>query len=321
MNFLQLLVLALILSFTPKVLSARTFYVTQSGNSGDGSLRHAIELAANSPGEDIIEFEIGSGIQYLELTQPLYVPSGVFIDGMSQPGYDGLPLIHFIGSGYIHIENVEEVVVESLDLSETSSKYAIWMKNVENCSVFHSNLSGHEYGIYSESKSVDCHFVGNRFYGCSYGLYVQGFHEGLLATNNDFESIAQMGIFSSEKNQIVMDENDFHAMDGIGEKVVSVKMETIAKKPVYSATVYDHKIKGCHAYVNRQDNAGLFKLVVSGSNQLNFDFLVVHSSGVVMEAGSLMSNQLEGVKFLVPKGHYKVFVKNEAEVIIIEFDH
>ncbi|MBI4468228.1 MAG: hypothetical protein HY650_02790, partial [Acidobacteria bacterium] len=80
--------------------AAATFTVTQTGNSGPGSLRQAIELANLFPGADVINFNIpGAGVRVIRLSSALPVITGpVFIDGTSQPGYSGVPLIELDGT-------------------------------------------------------------------------------------------------------------------------------------------------------------------------------------------------------------------------------
>jgi hypothetical protein len=71
-------------------LSAATFMVTTTADSGPGSLRDAITLANATPGPDLIHFSIpGAGVQTivpLSPLPPLTDPSGVWIDGFTQPG-------------------------------------------------------------------------------------------------------------------------------------------------------------------------------------------------------------------------------------------
>lgn len=78
-------------------LAAATFTVTNTADSGPGSLRDALTLANLTPGPDVIHFAIpGVGVQTivpLSALPALTDPSGVFIDGFTQPGAGpgGLP--------------------------------------------------------------------------------------------------------------------------------------------------------------------------------------------------------------------------------------
>ena len=78
-------------------LSAATFTVTNTSDSGAGSLRQAITDANANPGADTIAFNItGAGVQTIALSSSLPVASvtgGLTVDGTTQPGYAGTPLI------------------------------------------------------------------------------------------------------------------------------------------------------------------------------------------------------------------------------------
>jgi Ca2+-binding RTX toxin-like protein len=75
--------------------------VTNTNDSGPGSLRQAILIANDSAGPDEIEFNIaGEGPHTIYLLSKLpTVTDPVLIDGWSQPGFDGTPLIVLDGSG------------------------------------------------------------------------------------------------------------------------------------------------------------------------------------------------------------------------------
>jgi hypothetical protein len=74
--------------------------VTTAADSGPGSLRQALLDANAAPGLDTINFSIGSGAQTIALSSPLpAVTDSVIIDGTTQPGWAGLPLVTLDGSG------------------------------------------------------------------------------------------------------------------------------------------------------------------------------------------------------------------------------
>jgi uncharacterized protein (TIGR03437 family) len=75
-----------------------TFTVTNTNDSGPGSLRQAIIDANANAGLDTINFNTGSGVQTIQPTSALpTITSPVTIDGTSQPGYAGSPLIELNG--------------------------------------------------------------------------------------------------------------------------------------------------------------------------------------------------------------------------------
>ncbi len=80
--------------------SHQTFLVTTTADTGAGSLVRAIVDANNNPGLDFIHFSIGSGPQTLTPHFAAGLPpftSPVVIDGTTQPGYQGSPLIELDG--------------------------------------------------------------------------------------------------------------------------------------------------------------------------------------------------------------------------------
>src|SRR5207244_573235 len=78
----------------PKALAA-SFTVTNTNDSGAGSLRQAILDANASAGADTISFNISaSGVQRITLTTILpSITDPVTIDGTTQPGFSGTPVI------------------------------------------------------------------------------------------------------------------------------------------------------------------------------------------------------------------------------------
>src|SRR5215831_15527627 len=99
------LTIAALLALTAWAASAATYTVTKTADTNDGvcdadcSLREAIVAANNNPGPDLIAFNIGSGLKTIQpLSQLPTVMDAVIIDGTTQPGFAGAPLIELDGS-------------------------------------------------------------------------------------------------------------------------------------------------------------------------------------------------------------------------------
>ena len=77
-----------------------TFPVTVNSDSGAGSLRQAISDANSTPGANLITFNIpGSGVHTISTFSALpTLTNSITIDGTTQPGYAGAPLIDLNGN-------------------------------------------------------------------------------------------------------------------------------------------------------------------------------------------------------------------------------
>jgi titin len=77
------------------------YSVTNVNDAGAGSLRQAITDANGHAGGDSIVFNIGGGgVQTINLASPLpMITDAVFIDGTTEPGFAGSPLIVLNGAG------------------------------------------------------------------------------------------------------------------------------------------------------------------------------------------------------------------------------
>jgi uncharacterized repeat protein (TIGR01451 family) len=84
-----------VLSLCALPLPAATFTVTNAlGGLQEGSLGDAITKANANPGPDTIAFAIGSGPVVIDLiTTPPPITGATIIDGTTQPGYAGTPLV------------------------------------------------------------------------------------------------------------------------------------------------------------------------------------------------------------------------------------
>ena len=75
-----------------------TFTVTNTNDAGAGSLRQAIQDANASPGADMIAFNLTGGPTTITPATPLpEITDAVTIDGSTQPGFAGAPIIEING--------------------------------------------------------------------------------------------------------------------------------------------------------------------------------------------------------------------------------
>jgi hypothetical protein len=75
------------------------FTVTTTADAGAGSLRQAIIDANANPGADTIQFAIASGQRTINLLSELpHITETVTLDGTTQPGFAGAPLVELTGT-------------------------------------------------------------------------------------------------------------------------------------------------------------------------------------------------------------------------------
>lgn len=76
------------------------FTVVNTNDAGAGSLRQALQNANATPGAQTVTFDIpGSAPHTIQISLPLGISDGTNIDGSTQPGYAGSPVIEIDGGG------------------------------------------------------------------------------------------------------------------------------------------------------------------------------------------------------------------------------
>lgn len=117
----RLLIFLVLLTGGACMAQAATYTVTKTADTNDGvcdadcSLREAIVQANINAGQDTIAFAIGSGLKTISpLTALPAIKDAVIIDGTTQPGFAGAPLIEIEGS---NTTNSKALVIQSTDPS------------------------------------------------------------------------------------------------------------------------------------------------------------------------------------------------------------
>jgi hypothetical protein len=101
-KYLIIFVLIGFLLAMANVSNAATFTVTSRMDTGIGSYRQALTDANSNAGTDTINFDIEpGGVQTISisLTQLPRITDSIIIDGTTQPGYSGSPIIELKGPG------------------------------------------------------------------------------------------------------------------------------------------------------------------------------------------------------------------------------
>ena len=138
--FLGLVQLILTIAFLTGAAQATTYTVTTLADNGAGSLRQAILDANASFGADTINFNIpGSGVRSIfpQIGELPEITDSLTINGATQPGYTGNPLIEINGSALtgqlsgITIRN-GAVVIKALVIRDFG-RDGIYVKCLNNC--------------------------------------------------------------------------------------------------------------------------------------------------------------------------------------------
>ncbi len=152
-----------------------TFIVTNTNDSGAGSLRQAILDAENNPGEDTIEFNIGGGSGETHTIKPLTALPQIFeavnIDGFSQNIFSGTAI------------GTHQII---LDGENTSFVSGIEMQNVDGGSIKGLVINGFNNNIQlanTMNVTIQDNIIGLE-------------HDGVTATNDGQNT--GINIFSNE---------------------------------------------------------------------------------------------------------------------------
>ena len=179
--------------------SAATFTVTNTNDSGPGTLRQAILDANASGGASTIAFSIGSGQQIITPHTVLpFITVPTRIDALTQPGYSGRPLIALDGSLIIGVyPNHGGFVLQApgsavLGFAITSWRLPNYSDGTEGSGVIvaapYCSVKLNYLGIGLDGKTVGTNDAGVRV--DSYGALIGGYGEGNVISGNANDGIA-----------------------------------------------------------------------------------------------------------------------------------
>lgn len=144
-----------------KKVMMTTYTVTNTNDSGPGSLRQAILDANSNAGNDVIEFNIGGGgPQNISVLSDLpIITGGLTIDGSSQPSFAGTPLITIgdsHGGTLFNINVNAPFVCNAVDLSKSGAAagVAFSVNLSSSLTVTNCKLTNRQFGIISNSSPI-----------------------------------------------------------------------------------------------------------------------------------------------------------------------
>ena len=224
-----LLVVFLLLSCHLAASAATTFVVTNTDDSGPGSLRQALLDANANAGSDIITFNIASDLKTITLASKLPdISDPVVIDGATQPGFSGTPLIEInggnIGFDVILVITAGNTTVRSLTLNHFRNGAILITTNggnhIEGCYIgtdatgsTATGSRGNAIGISSSNNVIGGTVANTRnvivsvdggisIFGTGNGNQILGNYIGLNAAGNAALPVFQ-GIFVGTSNNVI----------------------------------------------------------------------------------------------------------------------
>ena len=225
---------------TAAVPSAVFYSVTSSASSGPGSLNDAV-FQANYNGGDVnfINFNIPSdgGVVEIILSQTLYMARLMILNGFSQPGYQGSPLIRInangMASGIALVGNVAGVPPFSDGRTATSSGSTIQGFQIVNYSSNAITILNESQGNYIQNN-----WLG--FYQATPGAYVRNVtaHPGSrgIGLQSSFNHIRNNTI-SGVDNGITVGDDPFGIPTGTNYKTNSIRDNFIGTDPTGTSKI------------------------------------------------------------------------------------
>jgi hypothetical protein len=149
-----------------------TFLVTTPDDTGAGSLRQAILDANATPGTNEIDFAIGNGgAQTIRPRSDLpYVTRPVIIDGTTQPGFAGSPLIDLDGGAAAYVNGLTILASDSTVRGLAFTNFAI----PDDPCTFLNGLTIFGSRNVVEGNYIGIDLTGTQPMGNSIGVMVEG---------------------------------------------------------------------------------------------------------------------------------------------------
>jgi parallel beta-helix repeat protein len=194
-------VVAGVLLLVAQVTTAATFTVTTSAPTGPGSLGQAVLDANANPGADTIAFAIGTGPATIAAPGNYNFFDPVLVDGTTQPGFAGTPLITLTGPGVTCMSlATNDSTIRSLAFGGCGTGVALVG---DRCVVEGSRIG------FDASGTADPNSIG---------MFVEGAEHrigGPTAAQRNFISGNSTGIYVQDASDVVI-QNNFIGVDVTG---------------------------------------------------------------------------------------------------------
>ncbi len=176
-------------------VNAATFTVTTTADAGVGSFRQAILDANSLAGIDNIIFSIGTGAQTITLLSSVNVTTPMYIDGTTQPGFSGTPLITVGGVSMFNINSVNTGTLSSLGFLSSTSSTAINVNNSSNWLFVNNSAIGMNIAFQMQGNNTTNTITANNFSGSANGINMNGgTNNGNTINNNNLSNCTQWAL-------------------------------------------------------------------------------------------------------------------------------
>jgi parallel beta-helix repeat protein len=209
------------------------FPVTNTADSGSGSLRQAILDANGNPGADMIVFDIpGPSAHMIPLSSNLpTITDSVEIDGTTQPGYMGTPLIQIdgvlLGAGGIGLNiTAGSCTVRALAITRFGKDGVL--------------MQGSNNSLQLSFIGLDSNHVAG---GNGTGVFISQATGDSIEDENDIENNTQNGILISHSAGIIVDHNSVEANGQDGIQVVG---NSATAGQAFATRIVSNEIESSH---------------------------------------------------------------------------
>lgn len=286
------LAIAIALAFSgslPSITQAASFTVTNTLDSGVGSLREAVQLANSLPGADIIDFSITTG-STIYLSSELNISDSVTITGpgAGDPGsiiLDGGNANRHINAGGFPAYSGQSITLENITLTNGNSGSdeggAVLVNNADLI-LNHSLISGNSAdGAYAGGGGIavrngNATLTQSTISGNTVtGLYANG--GGLLVSDGD-----------ATLNQSIISGNQAVGTNSFGGGLYVGSGNAILTQSIVSGNTVSGDYAqggGLHVYIG---NATLTQSTVSGNSSTGFE---ATAGGIFVYTGNAMFTQ------------------------------
>lgn len=193
-----------------------TILVTNDADSGEGSLRQAIECANANPLLDTILLTESAFGANPTSPLPAITDNGIYLSGLEYRDTFQYFVIWRYG---LTIQNTEDVTIQGIAVSSAESMHAITVDGSSNVTIAYNSIafSENEFnGIHTINSSTNINLIGNNIVGNDgHGVYMSG-TDGLYMEENTISSSNQYELYLEYCNGGTLISNRYSDLSNVG---------------------------------------------------------------------------------------------------------